>query len=91
MPQMVLEVRPYTISSKRILDGARLQLSTNINTKGDEVFPWLDEKGNLYYASNGLPGMGSLDIFRAVREKKGWKEPTILEAPINSGADDFGI
>jgi peptidoglycan-associated lipoprotein len=69
---------------------APYNLGTNINTKGDEVFPWLDEKGNLYYASNGLPGMGSLDIFRAVREKKGWKEPTNLEAPINSGADDFG-
>ncbi len=65
-------------------------LGTHINTKGDEVFPWLDEKGVLYYASNGLPGMGGLDVFRAPKDKKSWKEPTNLEAPINSGADDFG-
>jgi len=69
---------------------APYNLGININTKGDEVFPWLDEKGILYYASNGLPGMGGLDIFHAAKDKKSWKEPTNLEAPINSGADDFG-
>ena len=62
---------------------------TYINTKGDEMFPWLDDKNNLYFASNGLPGMGGLDIFKASKGKTLWKDPENLKAPINSGADDY--
>jgi peptidoglycan-associated lipoprotein len=65
-------------------------LGIDINTKGDEMFPWFDEKGNLYFASNGLPGMGGLDVFKSIRTKKSWKSPENLKSPINSGADDFG-
>jgi outer membrane protein OmpA-like peptidoglycan-associated protein len=63
---------------------------STINTSGDEMFPWLDERSNLYFASNGLPGMGGLDIFKAVKGKSIWKDPVNLRAPINSGADDYG-
>jgi outer membrane protein OmpA-like peptidoglycan-associated protein len=63
--------------------------SGTVNTPGDEMFPWLDEKDNLYFASNGLPGMGGLDIFKATRMKNGWKQAENLKSPINSGADDF--
>lgn len=63
--------------------------SGTINTTGDEMFPWLDENDHLYFASNGLPGMGGLDIFRAERTKRGWKQAENLKSPINSGADDF--
>jgi outer membrane protein OmpA-like peptidoglycan-associated protein len=63
--------------------------SGTINTTADEMFPWLDEKDNLYFASNGFPGMGGLDIFKAQRTKAGWKQAENLKAPINSGADDF--
>jgi outer membrane protein OmpA-like peptidoglycan-associated protein/tetratricopeptide (TPR) repeat protein len=62
-----------------------------VNTSGDEMFPWLDEKSNLYFASNGLPGMGGLDIFKAIKGKNIWKEAKNLQSPINSGADDFGL
>jgi outer membrane protein OmpA-like peptidoglycan-associated protein/tetratricopeptide (TPR) repeat protein len=64
-------------------------LGGSINTPGSERFPWLDERGNLYFSSNGLPGMGGLDIFKAVKTKTGYKEPTNLRAPINSGGDDY--
>ncbi|MCS6935786.1 MAG: OmpA family protein [Chitinophagales bacterium] len=64
-------------------------LGSAINTPGSERFPWLDEKGNLYFSSNGLPGMGGLDIFKATRSKTGFKDPQNLRWPINSGADDF--
>jgi len=64
-------------------------LGGSINTPGSERFPWLDEHGNLYYSSNGLPGMGGLDIYKAVKTKTGYKEPTNLRAPINSGGDDY--
>jgi outer membrane protein OmpA-like peptidoglycan-associated protein/tetratricopeptide (TPR) repeat protein len=64
---------------------------TNINSGGDEMFPWLDDRNNLYYASDGLPGMGGLDIFKAVKGKNIWKDPVNLKAPINSGGDDYGL
>ena len=64
---------------------------TYVNSSGDEMFPWLDDRNNLYFASNGLPGMGGLDIFKAVKGKTLWKDATNLKAPINSGADDFGL
>lgn len=64
-------------------------LGGSINTPNNERFPWLDDRGNLYFSSNGLPGMGGLDIFRAAHLKNGFKEPVNLKAPINSGADDF--
>ncbi len=64
-------------------------LGGNINTPGSERFPWLDQKGILYYSSNGLPGMGGLDIFKTTKTKTGFKDPVNLKSPINSGADDF--
>jgi peptidoglycan-associated lipoprotein len=64
---------------------------TYVNSSGDEMFPWLDDRNNLYFASNGLPGMGGLDIFKAVKGKTLWKDATNLKAPINSGGDDFGF
>ena len=62
-----------------------------INTTGDEMYPWLDDRNNLYYSSDGLQGMGGLDIFKAIKGKTVWKDPVNLKSPINSGADDFGL
>ncbi len=64
--------------------------SGTVNTTGDEMFPWLDEKDNLYFSSNGFAGMGGLDIFKATRSKNSWRNAENLRAPINSGGDDFG-
>jgi len=63
--------------------------SGTINTTGDEMFPWLDEKDNLYFSSSGFSGMGGLDIFKAIRTKNAWRNAENLRAPINSGGDDF--
>jgi len=71
--------------------GAPQNLGSGINTPGSERFPWLDDKGNLYFSSNGLPGMGGLDIFKAIKTKAGFKDPQNLRSPINSGADDFAF
>lgn len=68
-------------------------LGAPINTKGDEMFPFVDEKGNLYFASNGQPGgLGGLDIYFAPLAAGG-DAPAIvhLDAPINSKMDDFGL
>lgn len=64
-------------------------LSRNINSPGNELFPTTDND-TLYFASDGLPGMGGLDIFKTFQVGKGaWATPANLKAPVNSGADDF--
>jgi peptidoglycan-associated lipoprotein len=80
--------------TKRTFEGwdFPMTLGLKINTSGDEVFPYFDENDNLYFSSNGLPGMGGLDIF--IAEKAGktkWKRPKNIGYPLNSSADDFGV
>ncbi len=66
-------------------------LGRNINTAGNEVFPALCAD-TLYFASDGLPGMGGLDLFRTFRMADNtWATPQNLKPPVNSGADDFGL
>lgn len=67
-------------------------LGPDINTADDEMFPFLHENGNLYFASNGHAGMGGLDMF--VAEKTGemeWGNVQNLKAPLNSVSHDYGI
>jgi peptidoglycan-associated lipoprotein len=68
-----------------------VNLGPEINTPGDEMFPYIRENGDLYFSSNYLPGLGGLDIFKAVKDEKGkWKVEN-MKAPINSPGDDFGM
>jgi peptidoglycan-associated lipoprotein len=66
-------------------------LGPDINTSGDELFPYEREDGTLYFSSDGLIGMGGLDIFKAKLQPDGSWIVQNLKAPINSYADDFGI
>lgn len=71
---------------------APINLGAEINTKGDEMFPYIRENGDLYFASNGHVGMGGLDIFSAkVKGNTQWSGVENLKAPINSSANDFAI
>jgi len=65
-------------------------LGEQINTEGDEMFPTMRYNGTLYFSSNGLPGLGGLDIFKATPLEKGWKVENMC-TPLNSNADDFGM
>ncbi|MEM9051245.1 MAG: OmpA family protein [Bacteroidota bacterium] len=72
--------------------GAAVNLGPNINTKGDEMFPFVRQNGALYFASNGHAGMGGLDNF--VAESNGensWGNVQNMGFPINSIGHDFGI
>jgi len=60
----------------------------NINTRDDESFPCVNND-MLYFSSNGLPGMGGLDIFGAKGERGAWSKAVNLKYPINSTSDDF--
>lgn len=68
-----------------------VNLGTDINTRGDELFPYMREDGSLYFSSDGHLGMGGLDIFRALPQPDGKWTVTNMRPPINSPADDFGI
>lgn len=66
-------------------------LGPEINTPGDEMFPFIRENGDLYFSSNYHPGIGGLDIFKAVKDDKGKWVVENMKAPVNSPGDDFGI
>jgi peptidoglycan-associated lipoprotein len=71
--------------------GQPVILDADINSPGDEMFPWLFNDTTLYFSSNGYEGYGGMDIYKSIRRDKAWGEPVNLLAPINSGYDDFGI
>lgn len=74
--------------------GSLVNLGPDINTKGNDDFPYVRSDGSLYFSSDGHPGMGGLDIFRATAvgdpADLRWKVEN-MGFPINSAGDDFGI
>ncbi len=69
-----------------------LNLGPKVNTSGDELFPFFHPDGTLYYASDGLPGLGGLDLFATKLTDGGsWQEPKNVGAPLNSPRDDFSF
>ncbi|MEO6902281.1 MAG: OmpA family protein [Bacteroidia bacterium] len=66
-------------------------LGPKINTAGNEVFPYLAENGTLYFSSDGLNGLGGLDIFESKPLNGTYASAENIGAPINSSMDDFGI
>lgn len=65
-------------------------LGPEINTAGDEMFPYVAEDAKLYFASDGHAGYGGLDLF-VVKRLNGKTTIENLNQPMNSSADDFGI
>jgi outer membrane protein OmpA-like peptidoglycan-associated protein len=71
---------------------APVNLGKTVNSKGNEMFPFADKKGNLYFSSDGHAGLGDLDIFFVQMDGTTSKDRVInLGAPVNSSKDDFGI
>lgn len=69
-----------------------INLGPNVNSSGDEVFPFLRDDGRLYFSSDGRGGMGGLDIFYADADGNGmFKMAENMKYPINSSYDDFSI
>lgn len=67
-------------------------LGESINTPGDEMFPTFRPNGDLYFSSNGHPGMGGLDIFIAKVDPKTHQYKIEHPGyPLNSEGDDFGM
>ncbi|MBE0676748.1 MAG: OmpA family protein [Bacteroidales bacterium] len=68
-----------------------VNMGPDVNTRGNELFPFMREDGTLYFSSDGHIGMGGLDIFRAIPQPDGKWIVNNMRPPLNSSADDFGI
>lgn len=68
-----------------------LNLGPTVNTKGDEMYPYVHTDGTLYFASNGHITLGGLDIVYTTGSGQDWTTPENMKSPINSGGDDFGL
>jgi peptidoglycan-associated lipoprotein len=66
-------------------------LGPQINTKGNEMFPYYHHDGSLYFSSDAHNSMGGLDVFITYFNGERWVKPENLNYPINSSKDDFGF
>jgi outer membrane protein OmpA-like peptidoglycan-associated protein len=72
--------------------GPPMNLGPQINTEGQEIFPYIHSSGKLFYSSDGLLGLGGLDIFSVnPNGTNQWTAPENAGFPLNSKDDDFGI
>ncbi len=83
-----LDLWRIDIKDKR---GTLQNLGDQINTPGNERFPYLRSDSVLYFASDGHAGFGALDLFKATLQPSGRWFIENMGAPVNSSADDFGI
>ncbi|MDY6251858.1 MAG: OmpA family protein [Bacteroidales bacterium] len=83
-----LDLWRINIKDKR---GTLENLGDQINTPGDERFPYMRTDSILYFASNGHAGFGGLDIFKATMQPSGRWFIENMGSPVNSSGDDFGI
>ena len=69
-----------------------VNLGREINTEGNEMFPFMDTNGNMYFSSDGHEGLGGLDVFFVeMRDGIPLSDIQNLGTPINSEKDDFGF
>ena len=68
-----------------------VSLGREINSTGNEMFPFLLNDSVLYFSSDGMIGIGGLDIYRTEFKDGNWTKPENMGYPINSSNDDFGF
>jgi outer membrane protein OmpA-like peptidoglycan-associated protein len=72
--------------------GLPVNLGNEINTEGQEMFPWMSAEGILFFSSDGHVGLGGLDIFAMVPDRNGnFKKRINAGTPVNSSRDDFAL
>jgi len=78
---------------EKMWDSIPKNMGPVFNTGGNELFPSVGPKGQLFFATDGLPGIGGLDIFSAERvgtENK-WIKPKNIGTPFNSPGNDYAM
>ncbi|MCX8491413.1 MAG: OmpA family protein, partial [Cyclobacteriaceae bacterium] len=72
--------------------GKATNVGKPVNTPFDEIAPFIHVSNqNLYYASNGLPGFGSYDIYVSEKSDNGWGSPLNMGAPLNDFQDQYSL
>lgn len=71
--------------------GEPINLGPNVNTEGNEMFPYVSKEGIIYFASDGHAGLGGLDNFMCEPWGSNWSVAYNLGAPINTNFDDFSL
>lgn len=71
--------------------GKPVNLGEEINTPGNELYPFVHNDGTLYFSSDSRVGLGGLDIYKATIDETGSWRLENMKPPINSPEDDFGI
>ena len=71
--------------------GKAENLGQNINTEGQEAFPFVTSENMLYFSSDGHLGLGGLDVFYSKNVDDKWSNSKNVGIPVNSGADDFAF
>ncbi len=71
--------------------GKPTNLGDTINSRGNELFPVLMEDGTIYFASDGHPGIGGLDVYYTRQQGSSFTNPINVGYPLNSADDDFGL
>ncbi len=66
-------------------------MGKEINTLGNEMFPYVDARGNLFFSSTGHSGLGGLDLFMCENVDGKFMKPVNLGYPMNTPKDDFGM
>lgn len=67
-------------------------LGDKINTRRNEVYPYIHQSGRLYFSSNGIDkSVGRLDIYFSEKINSDWSVPENLGEPINTRRDDYSI
>lgn len=81
----------YTFALDETGAPAPQNMGSNINSPGNELYPFAHKNGTFYFASDGHAGFGGLDIFSTRPLNEDWKQPNNLGLPLNSVFDDFGL
>jgi peptidoglycan-associated lipoprotein len=71
--------------------GDPVNMGEEINTPGNELYPFVHNDGTLYFSTDSRVGLGGLDIYKATTDETGSWRLENMKPPINSPEDDFGI
>ena len=72
--------------------GTPINVGPEVNTEGDEMFPYINSEGRLFFSSDGHVGFGLLDIYSTILDENNKIVDVInLGKPVNSESDDFGF
>lgn len=81
----------YVVKKEGEKWGAPINLGPNVNSEGDEIFPFVTTSNELYFSSDGKKGAGGLDVFSVTMNGMEASQALHLPAPVNSAFDDFAF